>query len=229
MVNLYQILGLPIDATTVEINVALRKYQQLPQANPKIVRAVDEWLLVGETRKRYNARLRAEQPDFFEQSEYEIAEEDIADYDTESECEYDFFDTYTPQLWSPKQVILAAALVSPVFGAMLYALNWRELGRHDCANQALQLAKRFVWLHLALAVVAVLTGWAWVLLLGGVGAVFLWFKGGGEQQHDFVQHKMGQFIPKMWRNALLCALGGWFVYLLAAFFMLLFAVLLGLA
>ncbi|QMT31720.1 hypothetical protein [Alysiella filiformis] len=228
MVNLYQILELPIDATTVEINVALRKYQQLPHANPKIVRAVDEWLLVGATRKRYNARLRAEFPEFFQNDEYEI-EEIAEEYDTESECEYDFFDTYTPKLWSPNKVAVAAVVISPVLGAVLTAINWRELGRDDWATPQQLWAKRFVYAHFVLAILAILTSWVWVLFLGSVLAVWWWWHGGGRAQYRFVNAHFADFVPQSWRTALIGAVVGWFVYLLAAFFMLLFAVLLGLA
>lgn len=228
MVNLYQILNLPIDATTVEINVALRKYQQQPDADPKIVRAADDWLLVGATRKRYNAKLRATHPDFFDDDEYET-EEIADDYDTESECEYDFFDTYTPKLWSPKGVGVAAVLISPAFAAVLCALNWRELGRQEWAQQQMNYAKRFVYAHFGLALAAILTGWAWILFLGGLLGLVWWQLWGGKAQWDFVSRQFGDFVAQSWKLALICAVVGWFVYLLAAFFMLLFAVLLGVA
>lgn len=64
MVNLYQILGLPYSATSDEIQAALERKQAA--LNAKTVKAVTEWLLVDSVRTRYDAKLRQEQPEFFQ-------------------------------------------------------------------------------------------------------------------------------------------------------------------
>lgn len=231
MINLYQILNLPMDATSVEINTALRQYQQTEWHNPKIVTATQQWLLVPRTRQRYNAKLRAAYPDFFEDNnEYNI--EEIEDeYETESECEYDFFDTYTPKLWSPKGIVIAAALISPVFGAILTAINWRELGREDWAQRNGLLAKKMILPHFVTVILTVVSGVKWLMCLCPMLlTVAWWFKWHGNQQSQFIRDQMNaQFVAKSWKIPLGLAAAGYFMYLVAAFFLLLFAVLLGVA
>ena len=64
MVNLYQVLGLSYSATSDEIQAALERKQSTLDA--KTVKAVTEWLLVDNVRTRYDAKLRQEQPEFFQ-------------------------------------------------------------------------------------------------------------------------------------------------------------------
>lgn len=232
MINLYQILNLPIDATTVEINTALRQYQQNPLHNPKIITATQQWLLVASTRQRYNHRLRTAYPDFFDDSEYDIEEiHDEDEYETESQCEYDFFDTYTPKLWSPTGIVVAAALISPVFGAILTTLNWRELGRYDLAQRDWSLAKKMILPHFVAVVLTVVSGVKSLMLLCPIlMTAAWWFQWQGNQQWQFVHDQMNaQFVTKSWKLPLGLAAAGYFAYLVAAFFLLLFAVLLGVA
>lgn len=229
MINLYQILNLPIDATSVEIHTALRRYQQTKSFDPKIIAAAEQWLLVSNVRQRYNARLRVVYPDFFD-DEYEAIEIE-EEYEAESECEYDFFDTYTPKLWSLKGIFAVSILISPVFGSILASLNWRELGRNDLAQRDWLLIKKMIVVHFIAVILTVLSGTVLFMLLCPVMLTAVWwFKWCGNQQWQFVYDTMqAHFLPKSWKIPLSLAAGGYFVYLVAAFFVLLFAVLLGVA
>ena len=65
MVNLYQLLNLPPYADTAMIQAVLQHAQATGSLEPKVIRAVQEWLLKPDVRARYDAKLRQEQPEFF--------------------------------------------------------------------------------------------------------------------------------------------------------------------
>ena len=65
MVNLYQLLNLPPHADTAMIQAVLQHAQATSSLEPKVIRAVQEWLLKPDVRARYDAKLRQEQPEFF--------------------------------------------------------------------------------------------------------------------------------------------------------------------
>ena len=65
MVNLYQLLNLPPYADTAMIQAVLQHAQATGSLEPKVVKAVQEWLLKPDVRTRYDAKLRQEQPEFF--------------------------------------------------------------------------------------------------------------------------------------------------------------------
>ena len=65
MVNLYQLLNLPPYADTAMIQAVLQHAQATGSLEPKVVKAVQEWLLKPDVRARYDAKLRQEQPEFF--------------------------------------------------------------------------------------------------------------------------------------------------------------------
>ena len=65
MVNLYQLLNLPPHADTAMIQAVLQHAQATGSLEPKVIRAVQEWLLKPDVRARYDAKLRQEQPEFF--------------------------------------------------------------------------------------------------------------------------------------------------------------------
>lgn len=230
MINLYQILNISVDATAAEIHTAMQQYEKNSSADPRIIVAAQQWLLEERVRQRYNAHLHAANPQFFHTTEYDI--EEIEDeYETESQYEYDFFDTYTPRLWSPKGILVASVLISPVFGAILTAQNWRELGENDWAKRDETFAKKMILPHFVAVILAVILGIKSLLLLCPpiITAVW-WQKWHGKQQWQFVHNQMNaQFVAKSWKIPLALAAGGYFVYLVAAFFVLLIAVLLGVA
>ena len=65
MVNLYQLLNLPPHADAATIQTALQQAQTTNRLEPKVIKAVQEWLLKPDIRARYDAKLRQEQPEFF--------------------------------------------------------------------------------------------------------------------------------------------------------------------
>lgn len=65
MVNLYQLLNLPPHADTAMIQAVLQHAQATGSLEPKVIKAVQEWLLKPDVRARYDAKLRQEQPEFF--------------------------------------------------------------------------------------------------------------------------------------------------------------------
>ena len=65
MVNLYQLLNLPPHADTAMIQAVFQHAQATGSLEPKVIRAVQEWLLKPDVRARYDAKLRQEQPEFF--------------------------------------------------------------------------------------------------------------------------------------------------------------------
>jgi len=145
MVNLYQILGLPYSATSDEIQAALERKQAA--LNAKTVKAVTEWLLVDSVRTRYDAKLRQEQPEFFQSVMVERETPSTLSLQKNetpkaqptlqvAEEEY-----YVPQLWNPTAAAIWAFFLSPILGAWLHAINWRELGEKKLAEQNMY----FVW------------------------------------------------------------------------------------
>lgn len=66
MINLYQILNLSPQANTQEIQAALQHAQTQQKIDEKTASAVRSWLLEPDVRMRYDARLKMEQPEFFQ-------------------------------------------------------------------------------------------------------------------------------------------------------------------
>lgn len=63
MINLYQVLGLSAHATDVQIRQALNTHAQT--LDPKVIKAVNEWLLNPAVRPNYDAKLQTQEPHFF--------------------------------------------------------------------------------------------------------------------------------------------------------------------
>ena len=58
MVNLYQLLGIEMNASNEDIQAAIEQHQALGQINPEVLEKASAWLLDGATRARYDAQLR---------------------------------------------------------------------------------------------------------------------------------------------------------------------------
>ena len=58
MVNLYQLLGIEMNASNEDIQAAIEQHQVLGQINPEVLEKASAWLLDGATRARYDAQLR---------------------------------------------------------------------------------------------------------------------------------------------------------------------------
>ena len=130
MINLYQLLQIAPDSSATQIQQALE--QSRHRLNPKEIQAVESWLLVPEVRTRYDAQLRQKQPAFFQSQTSTIQPNPTvqAAFKPSSEQGY-----YTPKLYNPTIITVLAILLSPLIGAWLCAINWRELGNREAANQ----------------------------------------------------------------------------------------------
>lgn len=206
MVNLYELLSLPPDASAMQIRAALNALEQTGRIDGKEARAVREWLLVPEVRTRYDARLRSEQPDFFAppqpvssealpadgQKRYRIRPKGAAPRQTSAAG---------PALWNPKAVAIWALLLSPLF-AWLHAENWEALGEPE-------KARRNRWF--VFAVVGVALGGTLLSLLGGIriplyASLLLWlgwFVTMGREQIEWVRNRFGDdYERRPWGKAI---------------------------
>lgn len=206
MINLYQILRLSPQASRAEIEATLQRYRAWEQHEPKIVQAAESWLLVDEVRARYDARLRQEQPEFFQPArpvvpddDYVVIEDDTPpphSADTESD-EY-----YVPLLWNPKAIAIWSFFLSPALGAWLQALNWRELGNEKAAQISMTVVWAVVGSSLGLAIITILTGWDWGFVLHIV-VWAAWFVVLGRKQMDFVDNAVGDdYNRRTWQKPL---------------------------
>ncbi|QMT31714.1 MFS transporter [Alysiella filiformis] len=201
MINLYQILHISPHASRVEIQAALQHYRTQPQAHAKIIRATEEWLLVADVRARYDARLRAEQPEVFQAATPHHDDVLIVDETPAQAIENDEY--YVPILWQPKAIMLASLILTPALGAWLTALNWQELGDEKAKQINMQVAYAVLGSSLVLAMIAILTGvdWGWWLHL----VVWLaWFFTLGKKHMDFVDNAIGNdYNRQSWQKTLI--------------------------
>lgn len=105
MINLYQVLGLSAHATDVQIRQALNTHAQT--LDPKVIKAVNEWLLNPAVRPNYDAKLQTQEPHFFTSPQpihhnQPSPEPSFNPYQSPS---YDSSadEYYTPYLWNPNK------------------------------------------------------------------------------------------------------------------------------
>lgn len=159
MINLYQILNLHPQANSATIQQALQRYQSAANADPKVVKAVQDWLLVDAVRARYDERLRGEQPHFFQAAERQTqplampTPQAVPQHEPEPEME-----AYTPTLWNPNAASIWSFFLSPALGSWLYALNYRELGDEANAQKHMNAVWGLLALYLVFGLITILTG-----------------------------------------------------------------------
>ncbi|MDK4687806.1 hypothetical protein [Kingella negevensis] len=127
MINLYQILQLPHNASPATIQAVLNNAQ-----NANAIKAVQEWLLVPDVRQRYNAKLKSEYPEFF-QAATPINRPKIAPLSEETADDDEYMDL--PPLWNPNAAANWSLLLGTAFGAVLHALKWKALGEEKLAKE----------------------------------------------------------------------------------------------
>lgn len=210
MINLYEILGITHTASTAEIQAALSQKQA--QLDPQIIKGVQEWLLNADVRARYDARLRQEQPAFFQTESVQAAL-------PKTEQGY-----YTPRLYNPTIAAVLAMFLSPLIGAWLCAINWRELGNQQAAQHNMYV----VYGTLAFGFITIL-----LYLMAGVQTPFYagtlislaWFFTLGKPQLDFLRREAGDdYARKSWGKVIAWIIGGGIIYLIC--FFILFQILL---
>lgn len=187
MINLYQRLNLPPTASRAEIEAALAQYRS--ELSDAEIRGVQEWLLVNEVRYRYDAKLRQEQPSFFIPSQKQPAPAATSDRGRRG--------YYTPKLYNPTVAAVLGILLSPIIGAWLHAINWRELGNEDAARQNMYVVYGTIafgilstLLYFFAAIEIPIMGWS--IALG-------WFFSMGKNQIDFLRREAGNdYMRKKW-------------------------------
>ncbi len=127
--------------------------------------------------------------------------------------------TQRPRLWNPNAAALWSLLFSPAFGAILHAMNWRELGKpaEAKANMAWAYAS-FVFLFLNLASVFFESRILDMLFkFGALAMLIAWYLTQGRKHVAYVNENFQEFERKGWGKPLLIALGAFLGYLIAIF------------
>ena len=220
MVNLYQILGLPYSATSDEIQAALERKQAA--LNAKTVKAVTEWLLVDSVRTRYDAKLRQEQPEFFQSVMVEretpstLSLQKNETPEAQPTLQVAEEEYYVPQLWNPTAAAIWAFFLSPMLGAWLHAINWRELGEEKLAEQNMY----FVWGTAASGFLVILieavANIEFPPAVSGIAIWAAWFFTVGKKQIEFVHNEVNDdYDKKGWGKPIGLTLLGLLAYVAA--------------
>lgn len=188
MINLYQMLNIPPHSSTRDIQAALQNAQA--RLDPKIIKAVNEWLLSPDVRPRYDARLRQEQPDFFMPTNTAAAPQPkpkIVLSDNTTQNDDDYMDL--PPLWNPKAAMWWSLLLNAVFGMVLHAKNWEALDEKELAKQ------NWIWVAGAALItfIVVLTPSITNSMALGIqiGLIIGWYQILGKKQVQFFEETFG--------------------------------------
>ena len=166
MINLYQVLSIPPTATPEQILEAL--HQQ--PLEPKLNKAVHAWLLDPVVRERYNARLYAQEPAFF--------------------------DTSAPlRLYPPDYACVLGMLFLPV-ACYVHAVNWQTLNNAEKAKQNQYVAIGFLFFILITLLIKIYMG-IQIPTAFGLIWVFVWYYLLGKEQVIFIKDELDrQYQPK---------------------------------
>lgn len=214
MINLYAILGIEPTATASQIQTALTRQQN--QLDPKTIKAVQEWLLVSDVRQRYDARLRQEQPAFFEahhtstnnhHQHVQVAPQSGTGY-------------YTPKLYNPTAIAVWALIISPIIGAWLTAINWRELGNREAAKHNMYVV--YGTIAFGVASIFLYCGAAIKIPFYSGSLISLaWYFTIGKKQADFLHQEAGDdYMRKKWGKVLMWIACGVITYLFVSYVIL---------
>lgn len=212
MINLYQILQISPFSTDKQIRIALQHYQNQENADPRVIQATAKWLLIHDVRQRYDARLKAEYPHFF-QAAYQSEQDDD---------DYVIIDDTLPSLWHPQ--VAAFLLFLPMFCTWLHAQNWRELGNEKLFDRNMKLTWVFVGLQVLLAIVIIIFNIGFALSITFDIVMWgSWYATLGQNQIQFVQHHLGEhYHHKRWHKVAFMAIA----YLVSAFIVVTILILL---
>lgn len=221
MINLYELLSLRPDASEAEIRAAVQALSGAGAIDPKVTKAVHEWLLVESVRRRYDEKLRMEQPEWFaglppqpnravrEQVE-PTAQMPRRSYAAEGRPTYRIGSGkpkpkrtdmgLRPHLWNPKAAALWALFLSPLF-AWLHAENWDELGEPQKAKKNRFFVFFVMGFALGTTLITVVTGFQ-IPLYASALLWIGWFLTMGREQIDFVRSKFGDdYERRSWGKA----------------------------
>lgn len=218
MINLYELLNLPPDATAAEIEAAVRALQAAGKMEPNVQRAVSEWLLREDVRRRYDEKLRAEQPEWFARHEGRRQAQNAHKPNAApphrtfripapgapapTQAMRTARQDGLPYLWNPMAAALLALLFSLLF-IWLHALNWEALGEEKKARQN----RLFVYGVTAMAVLSAALAQAGLLPVAAENqlpvSAFVnlmlwlgWFLTMGREQVQLVDGQMGGAYQK---------------------------------
>lgn len=215
MINLYAILGIEPTATASQIQATLTRQQN--QLDPKTIKAVQEWLLVPDVRQRYDARLRQEQPAFFETHNHHhnptVIQQTLAK-------EQKDFGYYTPKLYNPTAIAVWALIISPIIGAWLTAINWHELGNREAAKHNMYVV--YGTIAFGVASIFLYCGAAIKIPFYSGSLISLaWYFTIGKKQADFLHQEAGDdYMRKKWGKVLMWIACGAITYLFVSYVIL---------
>lgn len=188
MINLYQVLNLPPNATPEQILAALH-HQSL---EPKLNKAVHAWLLDPAVRVRYDTRLYAQEPTFFDAvipSSFDTATKTTNTTDD------------TPPLaahltlYRPDHACVLGVLFLPC-ACYMHAVNWQALGNTEKAKQNQYVGGGFLLFILGMVLIKTYAGVHIPTTLGLIW-VFVWYYLLGKEQVMFIKEEFdGQYQPK---------------------------------
>ena len=124
-------------------------------------------------------------------------------------------------LWSPNAAAAWSLLFTPVFGAWLHALNWRELGDTERERSSLAWAAGGAVILLAYLLIDTLSmnrqmGDEAERVIAGV-FLLAWYFASARAQSRLVRERFGgSFERKSWRKPLLLALAAFGIYVALA-------------
>ena len=124
------------------------------------------------------------------------------------------------QLWNPRVAAAWSLLFSPVFGASLHAINWREIG------EPRRVRANMIWVW-STVVLLVLNGTTLLVELPrsvesatrmlGMVLWAAWFWNQGQHQVKYVNDFGGAYVRRSWVRPLLAAMLGLLLYFAAIY------------
>lgn len=212
MINLYQILNIPPHTSKTQIQAALARYQQQPNADAKMVQAAHAWLLNDEVRPRYDDKLRAEFPDFFAASAVPKSTSNTSKSSTKTvriakrtPVKNLANDEELPYLWNPNSAALWSILFSPMFGAWLHMLNWRELGDEEMAKQNKTWVIMYPIIVIALIIIEIALDME-LPSVSGIPLLLIWYFTLGKKQIELVKNELdNEYEKRSWLKPILIA------------------------
>lgn len=210
MINLYKILHISPYSSAAEIRVALKDLET--GLNERTVKAVHEWLLVDSVRARYDMKLRETAPEFFAQyrqqpiaaptssqnkrvirSNVKSSSSRTISIKKKPAAPKVDYRVDVPELWNPNAAANWCIMFNVVFGAILHALNWTELGEEKLARENWIVAA----LGFGLILCAMLFSSAFNVL--NFLLLIVWYFVLAKKQAAYIQKELdGQYQKKGW-------------------------------
>ena len=125
---------------------------------------------------------------------------------------------YTPKLYNPTAAAVLGILLSPIIGAWLHAINWRELGNEDAARQNMYV----VYGTFAFGILSMLLYFFAAIeipIYTGSLIALGWFFSIGKNQIDFLRREAGnEYMRKKWGKVVMLIIFGILAYFFVYYF-----------